>query len=70
VNKRRQKGHFLRFGISHPLDQLRLQPTIVEAPNHTQPEQGKTGEEKGKSSILLFRIEERNQREDKKNLRT
>jgi hypothetical protein len=49
VNKRRQKGHFLRFGISHPLDRLRLKKTKVEALKHTQPEQGKTEKKKGKA---------------------
>jgi hypothetical protein len=49
VNKQRQKGHFLRFGIGHPLDRLRLKKTKVKALKHTQAEQGKTEKKKGKA---------------------
>jgi hypothetical protein len=49
VNKRRQKGHFVRFGIGYPLDRQRLKKTKVEALKHTQPEQGKTEKKKGKA---------------------
>ena len=57
MNRRRQKGHFLRFGISHPLDWLRLKAAKIEAPNHTQTEPGRTEKKKGKA--LFYCLESR-----------
>ena len=54
MNKLRQKGHFLRFGIGHPLDRLRLKKGQSQGPEAYASRTRENGEEKGKSSLFTY----------------